>query len=73
VYVASGTFTKSGGTIYGNMQEDGQTTEDSDLQNTASGDGHVAYVYDASTSKKRNSTAGTGTSLDSSGTPGEWE
>ena len=56
----SGTFTKeSGGTIYGSDASDS-------LKNTASGDayGHAAYVE--SGSKKRNSTAGPGVTLNSS-------
>jgi uncharacterized repeat protein (TIGR02543 family) len=68
VYASSGTFTKqSGGTIYG-------SNADTDLKNTASnGDsyGHAVYV---SSSKKRNTTAGIGVTLDSgtSGAAGGW-
>jgi hypothetical protein len=71
VYVHyDGTFTKqSGGTIYGSDAEDA-------LKNTAdSGDdyGHAVYVWAGS--KKRNSTAGVGVTLDSrvDGSAGGWE
>jgi hypothetical protein len=61
VYVDSnGTFTKqSGGTIYG-------SDADSTLKNTAlNGNyGHAVYVYGSPT-KKRNSTAGSGVTLNS--------
>jgi hypothetical protein len=69
VYVYnSGTFTKqSGGIIYGSNANTG-------LKNTASGDssGHAVYI---SSSKKRNTTAGVGVTLDSTkdGTAGGWE
>jgi hypothetical protein len=81
VYVDSGTFTKEdaeddgdSGTIYGDMA-DASTPEDSALKNTAGAgyDGHAVYVYDASTPKKRNTTAGPSIGLDSGGTPGNWE
>jgi uncharacterized repeat protein (TIGR02543 family) len=67
VYVDSGTFTKeSGGTIYGSNAEDA-------LKNTARGNayGHGVYV---DSSKKRNTTAGAGVTLDSSlnGAAGGW-
>jgi uncharacterized repeat protein (TIGR02543 family) len=54
VYVeGSGTFTKLGGTIYG---DDNNTHVAGDIENTvASGSGHAVY---AGTSKQRNSTAG---------------
>jgi hypothetical protein len=73
VYVNAyyGTFTKeSGGTIYG-------SGANSTLKNTAVyGDsyGHAVYVL-GSPSKKRNSTAGTGVTLNSgtSGTGSGWE
>jgi uncharacterized repeat protein (TIGR02543 family) len=60
-----GTFTKqSGGIIYG-------SNADASLKNTAtSGNGHAVYV--SSGSKKRNSTAGVGVTLNS-GTSGGWE
>jgi uncharacterized repeat protein (TIGR02543 family) len=60
VYVSGGIFTKqSGGVIYG-------SNAGSTLKNTATSDsyGHAAYV--SSGGKKRNSTAGTGVTLDSS-------
>jgi hypothetical protein len=69
VYVSSGTFTKSNaGTIYG-------SDADNTLENYAAwGDssGHAVYV---STTKKRNTTAGPGVTLDSSqsGSAGGWE
>ena len=69
VYVDDGRFTKSVGIIYGSNASDG-------LKNTA-GNGHAAYVSSRSNSgsKKRNSTAGEGVSLDSevSGSAGGWE
>jgi hypothetical protein len=70
VYVSgSGTFTKqSGGVIYGSNESN------SALKNTAtSGDnyGHAVYVSSSPT-KKRNTTAGTGVTLNSS-TAGGWE
>ena len=67
VYVgSSGTFTKSSGIIYG-------SNASAALKNTASRDGHAVYVY--SSSKKRDTTAGEGVSLDSevSGSAGGWE
>jgi parallel beta-helix repeat protein len=70
VYVYKGTFIKqSGGVIYGSDANDS-------LKNTArSGDryGHAVYVY--SGSKKRNTTAGVGVTLNSgrSGSAGGWE
>ncbi|MDR1324712.1 MAG: right-handed parallel beta-helix repeat-containing protein, partial [Treponema sp.] len=58
-----GTFTKSGGTIYGADASDG-------LKNTAeSNDGHAVYV---AADKKHNSTAGAGVTLDS-GSSDNWE
>ncbi|MDR1902409.1 MAG: hypothetical protein LBQ88_09045 [Treponema sp.] len=69
VYVSSGTFTKqSGGTIYG-------SDASSSLKNTAYSDSYGHAVYVSSGSKKRNITAGTGVTLDSSvsGTSGGWE
>jgi uncharacterized repeat protein (TIGR02543 family) len=69
VYVASGTFTKQpGGVIYGSNESN------SVLRNTAtSGDnyGHAVYVY-GPPAKKRNTTAGTGVTLNS-GAAGGWE
>jgi hypothetical protein len=67
VYVASGTFTKSGGIIYGFNETD------TDLKNTAgSGDGHAVYVSTGPLT--RNSTAGTGVTLNSTiaGPSGGW-
>jgi hypothetical protein len=65
-----GTFTKSGGTIYGS--DAGDT-----LKNTAGSDssGHAVYVYPSFVSKKRNTTAGPSVSLDGSqsGAAGGWE
>jgi hypothetical protein len=69
VSVASGTFTKqSGGIIYG-------SDESSSLKNTASSDSYGHAVYVSSGSKKRNSTAGVGVTMDSmtTGTDGGWE
>jgi uncharacterized repeat protein (TIGR02543 family) len=69
VYVYNGTFTKSGGTIYGSNAEDG-------FKNTAtSGDsyGHAVYI-NSSPAEIRNITAGSGVTLDSavSGPAGGW-
>jgi uncharacterized repeat protein (TIGR02543 family) len=68
VYVDNSTFTKTlNGTIYGLNATDA-------LKNTAgSGEGHAVYVYNGS--KKRNDTAGTGVTLDSTqaGMAGGWE
>ncbi|MDR1127640.1 MAG: hypothetical protein LBL06_05885, partial [Treponema sp.] len=62
-FKSKGTFTKTGGTIYGSDAED-------TLKNTAdSGNGHAVYVYSG---KKRNSTAGEGVSLNS-GNGTNWE
>jgi uncharacterized repeat protein (TIGR02543 family) len=71
VYVNSGSFIKqSNGIIYGSNASSG-------LKNTANGDnyGHAVYVYDSSSSKKRNTTAGTGVTLNSAttGSAGGWE
>ena len=69
VYVSSGTFTKqSGGTIYGS---DASNT----LKNTASSSSYGHAVYVDSGSKKRNTTAGEGITLNSSlsGSAGGWE
>jgi hypothetical protein len=70
VYVdSSGTFTKqSGGTIYGSSASD-------TLKNTATSDSYGHAVYVSSGSKKRNSTAGTSVTLDSTktGSAGGWE
>jgi hypothetical protein len=57
VYVVGGTFTKqSGGIIYGSDANDAS-------QNTAMDGGHAVYVY--SVSKRRDTTAGEGVTLDS--------
>jgi uncharacterized repeat protein (TIGR02543 family) len=69
VYVDSGTFTKSGGIIYG-------SNASTALKNTASSDGHAVFVSSVSSgSKKRNSTAGEGVTLNSSktGAAGGWQ
>jgi uncharacterized repeat protein (TIGR02543 family) len=69
VYVYNGTFTKqSGGTIYG-------SNASGSLKNAATdGNGHAAYVA-TSPAKKRNTTAGSGITLNSgvSGSAGGWE
>lgn len=66
VYVYFGTFTKEmGGIIYGSNEPN------SALKNTATGGGGHAVYVDRS-SKKRNTTAGTGVSLNS-GMDGNWE
>jgi uncharacterized repeat protein (TIGR02543 family) len=69
VYVGGGTFTKqSGGIIYGSNESNNA------LRNTAtSGDnfGHAVYVF-SSPAKKRNTTAGSGVTLNSN-TAGSWE
>jgi hypothetical protein len=72
VYVDSGTFTKQpGAVIYGSNESDGT------LKNTAGDDGHAVYVEGSSGTglKIRNTTAGTGITLDSSlsGPAGGWE
>jgi hypothetical protein len=64
-----GTFTKqSGGTIYGSAESDS-------LKNTAQNDNSGHAVYVSSGSKKRNSTAEAGVTMDSatSGSAGGWE
>ncbi|MDR3283896.1 MAG: hypothetical protein LBS97_01815 [Treponema sp.] len=68
VYVHSGSFTKTGGTIYGdtNNTHTADSTENTAFYN----DGHAVYV--SSSGKKRNSTAGMGVNLDSS-TTANWE
>ncbi|MDR1901800.1 MAG: hypothetical protein LBQ88_05885 [Treponema sp.] len=68
VAVTSGTFTKQGGTIYG-------SNASSLLKNTAANGnsyGHAVYVINGG---KRDTTAGTGVTLDSSvsGSSGGWE
>ena len=70
VCVGGGTFTKSGGTIYG-------SNASSSLKNTATASsnyGHAVFV-NSSPTKKRNTTAGTGVTLNSSlsGSSGGWE
>jgi fibronectin type 3 domain-containing protein len=71
VYIKSNKFTKTGGTIYGSNAS--PTT----LQNTAkdTNSGHAVYAVVNSTTLKRNTTAGTTVSLDSSktGSAGGWE
>jgi TolB-like protein len=86
VYVNSGTFTMSGGTISGNTVSGGygggvsvyssgvfiKTSGTIDGTNSATNGGSVAYVND---SKKRNTTAGPGVTMDSrvAGSAGGWE
>ncbi|MDR1175656.1 MAG: hypothetical protein LBK83_09350 [Treponema sp.] len=68
VCVGGGTFTKQpGGIIYG-------SNADSSLKNTAYG-GNYGYAVYVSSSKKRNTTAGEGVTLDSTkdGAAGGWE
>jgi hypothetical protein len=69
VYVNSGgTFTKTGGVIYGS------DASPAALKNTANNDdGHVAFVYTGA--KIRNTTAGASINLHSNvdGSPGGWE
>jgi hypothetical protein len=71
-------FTKrnTGGTIYGSLKTDG-TSEDSDLKNTATGDGNNNghAVYWAKGSKKRDTTVGPTDSIDTTqGGPAEvWD
>jgi len=71
VYVHSDKFTKTGGTIYGS------NVLSATLQNTAKNDnsGHAVYASVSSTTLKRNTTAGTTVSMDSSrtGSTGGWE
>jgi hypothetical protein len=71
VMVADGTFTKTGGIIYG-QNETGQDTNNKDLKNTAAS-GHAAYV--TSGPKKRDNTAAAADNLDStqSSTAGGWD
>jgi hypothetical protein len=64
VYVNSGTFTKTGGILYGS-----NASLDT-LKNTAGSNGHAVYVR--SGSKERNSTAGAAVNLDSR-TAANWE
>jgi uncharacterized repeat protein (TIGR02543 family) len=70
VCVGGGTFTKSGGTIYG-------SNASSSLKNTATAGSSYGYAVfvNSSPTKKRNSTAGEGVTLDSatSGSAGGWE
>jgi hypothetical protein len=66
VYVnLTGSFIKNGGVIYGDTKEDAVTMEDTNLQNTASGNGHAVYVVSTLGNKKRDITAGPGVTLDS--------
>jgi hypothetical protein len=68
-----GSFDKTGGLIYGKYtQGSSNTLENPAFQNTAGSDanGHAAYIY--SGTYKRNSTAGTGITLNSS-SAGGWE
>jgi hypothetical protein len=64
-----GTFTKTGGTIYGD--NDTTHTSDSDENTATSGNGHAVYAG----ARKRNTTAGPGVALDSTktGAAGGWE
>jgi hypothetical protein len=71
VYVGGSFGKTSGGTIYGKVKENG-TTEDSDLQNTASSDNYGHAVFVNSGSKKRNTTAGPTVNLNSTWTSG-WD
>jgi hypothetical protein len=71
VYVYGGSFSKTSGTIYGKVKED-STTEDSDLQNTASSDNYGYAAFVNSGPKKRNTTAGPTVNLNS-GTGTNWE
>jgi hypothetical protein len=59
VYVSSGTFTKKGGTIYGDTNT--THTAGSTENTTARGNGHAVYLDNSG--KKRNSTAGIGVDL----------
>jgi hypothetical protein len=72
VYVSeSGTFTKQpGAVIYG--ADAGSTLKNTVQAEQGTGDGHAVYI---SGTKRRNSTAGTEVTLDSSidGTAGGWE
>jgi hypothetical protein len=78
VYVSGGTFTKTGGTIYGYSADD---TINSNVVKDDSGEvvnnqGHAVYVdVDSSTNRRRETTAGPTVNLDStkSGTAGGWE
>jgi fibronectin type 3 domain-containing protein len=71
VYVRSDKFTKTGGTIYGSNAS--PTTLQNTAKNTDSG--HAVYALVGSTTLKRNNTAGTTVSMDSSrvGSAGGWE
>jgi hypothetical protein len=73
VYVYyGGTFTKTGGIIYGsNAQEAGQANQARDDSS-----GHAVYIYLGSNSvRKRNNTARAGTAMDSrkDGPAGGWD
>jgi len=78
VYVRNNKFRKTGGTIYGSNGTTAQRNhaQNRDSPNTIdSTSGHAVYVLVGSTIMRRNNTAGTGVSLDSSktGSAGGWE
>lgn len=64
----NGTFTKKGGTIYGDT--DTTHTTGSTENTAANGYGHAVYLYDGD--KKRNSTADTAVNLYAKYTDGAW-
>lgn len=69
VIANEGTFTKTGNsTIYGNAAGDYSNT-------AAGGSGHAVYIYNNSSPKRRETTAGHGVNLDSTkdGAAGGWE
>jgi uncharacterized repeat protein (TIGR02543 family) len=63
------TFNKTAGIIYGDTNT---THTEGSTENTAESDGHAVYV-NSSPAKKRNTTAGTGVTLNSGGYSDGWE
>jgi hypothetical protein len=68
VYFLGGSFTKKGGTIYGDT--DTAHTAGSTENTASSGNGHAVYLYNSS--KKRNSTAGPTVNLYANYTSNAW-
>ena len=75
VYVRNDSFTKTGGTIHGSNATEAQRNTAADNNSAANTNGHAAYALVSSTILRRNNTAGTSVSLDSSrtGSAGGWE
>ena len=75
VYVNSnGTFTKTGGTVYGYTADDSNSNVVKRYNASLDNNGHAVYV-NSSPKKRRESTAGPTVSMDSAveGTAGGWE